>query len=112
MEIKTLSIRNDTLTVQPVCGALVARNAARFAGALQPLLRYGLRLELNLSNVDRLDGAGLGALLSCGHAMRRLGCTLVLTQVQPHVERELQACGLQALLTPPPDTATPSHWVH
>jgi anti-anti-sigma factor len=101
MDIKTLSFSNDTLTVQPVCGALVARNAAAFAVAILPLLRSGLRLEINLSSVQYLDGAGLGALLSCRHAMQRLGCALVLTQVRPHVETELQACGLQSLLATP-----------
>jgi anti-anti-sigma factor len=112
MDIKTLSFSNDTLTVQPLVAALVARNAAHFAGALQPLLRSGLRLEVNLSRVDRFDGAGVGALLSCQRAMQRQGCTLVLTQVQPHLERELQACGLQALLATPSDSPFSNHWVH
>lgn len=112
MDIKTLSFSNDTLTVQPVVAALVARNAASFAGALEPLLRAGLRLEINLSSVGWIDGAGVGALLSCRHAMQRLGCTLVLTQVQPHLERELKACGLQALLAPASETSAPNQWVH
>jgi len=98
MDIKTLSFSNDTLTVQPLCSELVVRNAATFAVAIQPLLRSGLRLEINLSSVQYVDGAGLGALLSCRHAVQRLGCALVLTQVQPHLETELKACGLQSLL--------------
>lgn len=98
MDIVTLSFSHDTLTVQPVCRALVARNAASFAGAIVPLLRSGLRLEINLSSVQYLDGAGLGALLSCRHDMQRLGCVLVLTQVQPLLQAELKACGLQSLL--------------
>lgn len=112
MDIKTLSFSNDTLTVQPLVAALVARNAADFAGSLQPLQRSGLRLQINFSSVDRVDGAGVGALLSCRHAMQRQGCTLVLTQVQPHLELELQACGLQALLAPPSESSVLPQGVH
>jgi anti-anti-sigma factor len=98
MDIKTLSFSSDTLTVQPDCGALVARNAATFAVAVLPLLRRGMCLEVDLSSVNYIDGAGVGALVTCRHAMQREGCTLVLTQVQTHIRQELEACGLQALL--------------
>jgi len=112
MNIKTLSFSNDTLTVQPVCGALVARNAATFAMAVLPLFRSGLRLEINLCSVQHMDGAGVGAMLTCRHAMQRLGCTLVLTQVQEHLKQELAACGLQALLAQPQDWSAPMGLVH
>ena len=100
MDIKTLSFSNEALTVQPLCGALVARNAATFALAILRLLRPGQRLEINLSSVVHMDGAGLGAMLTCRHAMQRLGCSVVLIEVQEHLKQELQACGLQALLAP------------
>lgn len=112
MNIKTLSFSNETLTVQPVCGALVARNAATFAVAMLQLLRPGLRLEINLSSVRHIDGAGVGAMLTCRHAMRRLGCALVLTQVPVPLEQELTACGLQALMVPSVDPSALSHWAH
>ena len=101
MDIKTLSFSSDTLTVQPDCGALVARNAATFAVAVLPLLRRGMCLEVDLSSVRHIDGAGVGALVTCQYAMQREGCTLVLIQVQAHIRQELQACGLQALLARP-----------
>lgn len=112
MDIKTLSFSHDTLTVQPDCGALVARNAATFAVAMLPLLRAGMRLEINLSSVQHIDGAGLGALLTCQHAMRREGCTLVLTQVRAHVEAELDACGMHSLISAPAEILAPSSWAH
>lgn len=112
MDIKTLSFSHDSLTVQPDCGALVARNAATFAVAMLPLLRAGMRLEINLSSVQHIDGAGLGALLTCRHAMQREGCTLVLTQLQPGIEEALVACGLQALIAAPAEILAPSRWVH
>ena len=112
MDIKTLSFSHDTLTVQPDCGALVARNATTFAVAMLPLLRAGMRLEINLSAVQHIDGAGLGALLTCRHAMQREGCTLVLTQVQPGIEEALVSCGLQALIAAPAETLAPSRWAH
>lgn len=98
MDIKTLSFSPDTLTVQPDCGALVARNAATFAVAVLPLLRQGMHLEVDLSSVRHIDGAGVGALLTCRHAMQREGCTLLLTQVRAHIRQELEACGLKGLL--------------
>ena len=101
MDIKTLSFSPDTLTVQPDCGALVARNAATFAVAVLPLLRRDMCLEVDLSSVNYIDGAAVGALVTCRHAMQREGCTLVLTQVQAHIREELEACGLQALLARP-----------
>ena len=100
MDIKTLSFSDQALTVQPLCGALVARNAAAFASTMLPLMRPGMQLEINLSSVRHMDGAGLGAVLTCRHAMRRLGCSVVLTQVQAHLVQELNACGLQSLLAP------------
>ncbi len=112
MDIKTLSFSPDTLTVQPDCGALLARNAATFVVSVLPLLRPGLNLEINLSSLAHIDGAGVGALLTCRHAMQRQGCTLWLTHVAPHMAEELAACGLQDLLATPAGIAAPSRWVH
>lgn len=98
MDITTLQESNDTLTVKPRCSALVARNAADFALSLMSMQRHGLRLEIDLSGVRHVDGAGLGALMTCSHAMQRGGCQMVLTQIEKNVEAELQACGLGMLL--------------
>ena len=98
MNITTLRSSTDTLTVQPRCSALVARNAAAFAEGLMPMRRLGLRLEIDLSEVRQLDGAGMGALLTCGHAMQREGCQMVLTQVDAALQAALQACGLDQLI--------------
>ena len=116
MDIKTLSFSSDSLTVQPDCGALVARNAATFAVAVLPLLRRGMCLEVDLSTVNYIDGAGVGALITCQYAMRREGCTLVITQVQAHIREELEACGLQTLLVRPEgldmSISLNTHWAH
>jgi anti-anti-sigma factor len=112
MDIKTLSFSHDTLTVQPMCGALVARNAATFAVSMLPLLRPGLCLEIDLSSVGHIDGAGVGALVTCQHALQRQGCTLLLTQVKAHIKEELTACGLQALIAVPASIPLSSRWVH
>ena len=94
MDIKTLSFSPDTLTVQPDCGALVARNAATFAVAVLRLLRQGMHLEVDLSSVRHIDGAGVGALLTCRHAMQREGCTLLLPPPK--------FCPLIVMMVPPP----------
>jgi anti-anti-sigma factor len=98
MEMTTLQMSDDTHTVQPRCGALVARNAADFAVALMPMRRRGLRLEIDLSLLRHVDSAGVGALLTCSHALQREGCEMVLTRVEPNLQDELQACGLERLL--------------
>ena len=111
MDIKTLSFSNDTLVVKPLCTALVARNAADFADSVLPLLQEGRRLELDLSSVGHMDGSGVGALISCRHAMRRLGCMFMLTHVQMHLAEDLEACGLQALLVPPAEVSAAPYWM-
>lgn len=112
MDIKTLSFSNDSLVVKPLCTALVARNAADFAVSVLPLFQAGRRLEIDLSSVNHMDGSGVGALISCRHAMQRMGCTLMLTHVQMHLAEDLEACGLRALLTPPTELPATTHWMH
>lgn len=112
MDIKTLSFSSDTLVVKPLCTALVARNAADFAVSVLPLFQAGRRLEIDLSSVSHMDGSGVGALISCRHAMQRLGCALTLTQVQMHLAEDLEACGLQALLAPPAGLPASTHRMH
>ena len=112
MDIKTLSISNDTLVVKPLCTTLVARNAADFAVSVLPLFQAGRRLEIDLSSVSHMDGSGVGALISCRHAMQRMGCTLMLTHVQIHLAEDLAACGLWTLLTPPTELPATTHWMH
>ena len=108
MELKTVSFGSDTLAVKPLCSALVARNAASFAVSVIPLLRPGLQLEIDFSDLVHIDGAGLGALISCRHATKRMGCDVVLTQVPMHLAEELEACGLRALLAPLTDDSAPT----
>lgn len=98
MEMTTLQMSDGTRTVQPHCGALGVRNAAEFAVALMHMRRRGLRLEIDLSLLSHVDSAGVGALLTCSHALEREGCEMVLTQVNQHLKDELQACGLEWLL--------------
>jgi anti-anti-sigma factor len=98
MHITTLQSRSDVHTVQPHCRALVSRNAAAFAEGLLPMNRQGLRLEIDLSEVRQMDGAGMGALLTCGQAIQREGGQLVLTHVAAPLKAELRACGLDSLL--------------
>ena len=98
MDITTLRFSDNSCTVQPHCGALVARNAADFAVSLMPMRRRGLRLEIDLSLLRHVDSAGIGALLTCSRAFRSEGCEMVLTRVEQHLQDELQACGLERLL--------------
>lgn len=111
MVIKTLGFSSHTLTLQPVCTALVSSNAAALAQGLLPMQRTGLRVEINLSSVGDLDGAGLGALLSCRHAMQRVGCEMLVTHVQPHIAQDLKTCGLEVLMKPTVDNGVLSQLV-
>jgi anti-anti-sigma factor len=98
MDIITLRFSDNNCTVQPLYSALVARNAANFAVSLMRMSRFGLRLEVDLSRLRHMDGAGMGALVTCSHAMQRGGCQMVLTHVAQHLKDELRACGLNKLL--------------
>ena len=104
MNITTLRTSTGTRTVQPHCSALVARNAADFAECLMSMCCLGQRLEIDLSDVRQMDGAGMGALLTCGHALQREGCQMVLTQVDAQLQVAMQACGLDKLIGWTPDT--------
>lgn len=99
MDTTTTRFNDGTYTVQPHGNALLARHAAAFVNGLIPLARTGLRLEIDLSRVTQMDSAGVGALVTCRHALQREGCEMVLTQVERRLSDELRSCGLQQLLT-------------
>jgi anti-anti-sigma factor len=110
MDITTLQFRDATCTVQPSCSGLVAGNAADFTDSLMPLSRQGMRLEVDLSGVRRVDSAGMGALLTCGQTLKRQGCQMVLTRVEDPVKAELHACGLDGFLASAPTPTPQQAW--
>lgn len=48
------------------------------------------QLVLNMSGVESMDNAGLGALVSLNTSMQRYGRRLVLSHLTPHVEKLLE----------------------
>lgn len=98
MDITTLQTSHNTRTVLPRCSTLVARNAADFAVSLMSIPCLGLRLEIDLSGVRHVDSAGAGALLTCGQALKRRDCQMVLIGVEGQVKADLNACGLAGFL--------------
>ena len=73
----------DKRTCVPLEGPLTIYTAADSKAALLPLIQPTLALELDLSQVDEIDCAGLQLLLLAGREAKRLGGQLILPTTAP-----------------------------
>lgn len=64
MMIETTLI-GDVKVIHPVATSLDASNVARFREKVVPLLADSPRLVIDLDQIEFIDSAGIGALISC-----------------------------------------------
>ena len=109
-----LSRQNGTLSVTGI-RELSAANAHSFRSAMARALSADLRMiEIDLSQTQTVDGAGLGALVSlyetANQHRRHEDLTLRLTNPTPTVQQMLELARLHYLfeVTPPGSTPEPA----
>src|SRR5579863_3084432 len=84
MELTTEKI-NDVTVASLIGDHLDASNADEFKRDMAPLLDGNACIVLDMSEIQFLDSAGLGALLSCLRKLSAGGGDLKLTGVSPQV---------------------------
>lgn len=74
----------------------------KFVEQLSPLVRSG-SVRLNLSSVERIDAAGVAALITLYCDACKAGHTFTLSGARRHVREILALVGLDRLLITPPE---------
>jgi anti-anti-sigma factor len=85
MEFATLRIE-DVLVVQVPEDALNAANSSQFKRMMKPLLEENRKVLFDMGDIQFLDSAGCGALLSCLRHVNGNGGQLRLCSVQKPVQ--------------------------
>jgi anti-anti-sigma factor len=86
---------DDTARVR-IDGELTIYTVAELAGALLPQIGAAPRLELDLSQVTELDGAGLQLLAVIRREASIAGVALSVTGQSPVLIQALQLCRIEA----------------
>jgi anti-anti-sigma factor len=94
--------RVDDASLQLVAaGELDMAAAFDFESRVEALLSMGVRTAtLDLTRVDFVDSAGLGALLSVRERAQQLGVQLEIPRVSGPVQRILDLAGISDILAP------------
>ena len=89
---------NETLVVAPAeMTELVRGDEQCLIHRLEPLLR-DKSVVLDLHRIDRIDAAGVAALISLYSSARNFGHSFTVTNVSPRVEEILDLVGLSHIL--------------
>jgi len=81
-------------------GRLIADNTAEIRALVSPLIAAGGRTVLDFTDLDYLDSAGLGALVSLKvSAINRGLCKLELVNLTPRVKKLLSLTNLMQLFS-------------
>jgi anti-anti-sigma factor len=90
---------------QPGFTELVRGNEQQLLERLQPLVRRH-NVTLDLENIERVDAAGLAALITLYCDACQAGYTFAIENPSPHVRSILAIVGLERILTTQPETET------
>lgn len=96
IELQKLSSSNDSFTIYRAQGKLSLETVNEFIQTLRPEPATGLVLDL--SGVNFLDSAGVGALVSLFVNRRNQGKTFALAALSPQGSAVVAVAGLQNLL--------------
>lgn len=93
-------VLEDQVCVARLSGELDVASVPRFADALAPAIsRTRQRVILDLSSLDFVDAAGLGAIVAAGNALRSRSGELTIRAPSPFMIRLLEITGLAGLAT-------------
>ena len=103
------SRQRDGLLEFQVAGRLDAYWADHFTSSVLAAVRQGHhRIRVDLSAVDYISSAGLGALMKCFNELRELAGTFRISGASKFVEKTLTMTGLHHLLAPPEVLGAPA----
>lgn len=83
IKLKNISMIN---VLKPICKHIVASNAADFKSSVWTSLDLSKAYIINLKDVELMDSAGLGVLISCLRKVEEADGKLVLLGLKPSVQ--------------------------
>lgn len=86
--------KTESETIVRAAGRITSDTSAALENALRDLVSQNKRVVLDLSNVDYVDSAGLGALVSVYMHARRTNCDLKITNPEQRIRDLFKRSGL------------------
>jgi anti-sigma B factor antagonist len=97
LELKLETERKDSETTVRTTGRITSGTSATLEKTLRELMPEGKRIVLDLANVDHIDSAGIGALVSVFLHASRTNCHLKITNPKERIRDLFQRSGLAAV---------------
>ncbi|MGA8153648.1 MAG: STAS domain-containing protein [Terriglobales bacterium] len=96
-EFKLETEKKDSETTIRATGPITLVPSARLENAVRDLIPEGKRIVLDLANVDYIDSAGLGALVSVYMHARRTKCALEIANPTQRIRDLFDRSGLASV---------------
>ena len=96
-QLKLETEKKDSETTVRATGRVTLETAATLETTLRNLIAEGKRIVLDLTNVDYVDSAGLGALISVYMHARRTKCDLEIANPKQRIRDLFNRSGLASV---------------
>ena len=96
-ELKLETEKKDSQTTVRATGRITSATSATLENTLRDLIAEGKRVVLDLTNVDYVDSAGLGALVSVYTHARRANCDLEIANPKQRIRDLFNRSGLASV---------------
>jgi len=100
-QLKLETEKHHSQTTVRATGRVTLETSASLESALRDLIAEGQRIVLDLTNVDYVDSAGLGALVSVYMHARRTKCDLEIANPKQRIRDLFNRSGLAAVFEGP-----------
>jgi len=100
-ELKLETEKKNSETIVRATGRITSSTSATLETNLRDLIAEGKRIVLDLTNVDYVDSAGLGALVSVYVHARRTKCDLEIANPKQRIRDLFNRSGLAAVFEGP-----------
>jgi anti-anti-sigma factor len=93
-ELKVETEKTNSGTIVRATGRIVVETSTKLESTLRDLMPEGKRIMLDLTSVDYIDSAGLGALVSVYMHARRTSCALEIANPKQSIRDLFNRSGL------------------
>ena len=100
-QLKLETEKNNSETTVRATGRVTLETSATLESTLRDLTAEGKRIVLDLTNVDYVDSAGLGALVSVYMHARRTKCDMEIANPKQRIRDLFNRSGLAAVFEGP-----------
>jgi anti-anti-sigma factor len=93
-ELKVETEKTNSGTIVRATGRIILETSTKLESTLRDLMPEGKRIMLDLTSVDYIDSAGLGALVSIYMHARRTNCALEIANPKQRIRDLFNRSGL------------------